>query len=574
MKYSKLFGRTRHNPPCDADSVNAKLLTQAGFVEKLAAGIYNFLPLGQRVLTKVCNIIREEMNAVDGQEILMPSLHPVEIWETTGRRKSMDEILYKTRASGDKEFVFGPSHEEVVTPLVAKYIQSYKDLPLSVYQIQTKFRDEPRAKSGLLRGREFGMKDMYSFHTDEADLDKYYEVVKDAYLKVFERCGLKAYVIEASGGAFSDKFSHEFSVETPAGEDTIILCEKCGTAQNLEIAEGCSACVCGKDCGDKCCDEKELPMEEVKIERGFSVAENAKAHNVPDAKILKTVVYEVEEDGLIGVVIRGDLNVSEVKLERYLKKRLRAATPEALKKAGLVQGFISPVNISEKIGISFIADNSIKSVKNFVTGANKSGYDYKNVNIGTDFTVKEFIDLVEVKTGFKCPKCHSALSEIKAVEAGNIFKLGTKFANAFGMNFADNDGKLKPVVMGCYGIGTTRLVGTIVEAKHDEKGIIWPKSVAPYLVHLISLGNDKDVLKNAESLYQKLVKEGIEVLFDDRDAGAGVKLNDADLIGLPLRIVISKRTLESKGVEWKEREKSDSEIVAVSSLIKKIREFK
>jgi len=224
MKYSKLFGRTRHNPPCDADSVNAKLLTQAGFVEKLAAGIYNFLPLGQRVLTKVCNIIREEMNAVDGQEILMPSLHPVDIWETTGRRKTMDEILYKTRASGDKEFVFGPSHEEVVTPLVAKYIQSYKDLPLSVYQIQTKFRDEPRAKSGLLRGREFGMKDMYSFHTDETDLDKYYETVKGAYLNVFERCGLKAYVIEASGGAFSDKFSHEFSVETPAGEDTIILC--------------------------------------------------------------------------------------------------------------------------------------------------------------------------------------------------------------------------------------------------------------------------------------------------------------------------------------------------------------
>lgn len=564
MKYSKLFGRTRHNPPCDADSVNAKLLTQAGFVEKLAAGIYNFLPLGQRVLTKVCNIIREEMNAVEGQEILMPSLHPVDIWETTGRRKSMDEILYKTRASGDKEFVFGPSHEEVVTPLVAKYIQSYKDLPLSVYQIQTKFRDEPRAKSGLLRGREFGMKDMYSFHTDEADLDKYYETVKDAYFKVFERCGLKAYIIEASGGAFSDKFSHEFSVETPAGEDTIILCEKCGTAQNLEIAEGH---VEGLE------DEKELPMEEIKIERDFSIAKSAKLYGIPEAKILKTVVYEVEDGGLIGIVIRGDLNVSDVKLERYLKRRLRPATPEALKNAGLVQGFISPVNMSEEIGISFIADNSVKSVKNFVTGANKVGYDYKNVNVGTDFTVKEFVDLVEVKTGFKCPKCHEHLSEIKAVEGGNIFKLGTKFANAFGMNFADNDGKLKPVVMGCYGIGTTRLVGTIVEARHDEKGIIWPKSVAPYLVHLISLGNDESVIKDAEKLYEKLNKEGVEVLFDDRDAGAGVKLNDADLIGLPLRIVISKRTLESKGVEWKERTNAESEIVAIADLVKKIKEF-
>ncbi|PIZ76445.1 hypothetical protein COY05_01145 [Candidatus Peregrinibacteria bacterium CG_4_10_14_0_2_um_filter_38_24] len=434
MKYSKLFGKTRHTPPCDADSVNAKLLTQAGFIEKLAAGIYNFLPLGQRVLTKVCNIIREEMNAVEGQEILMPALHPVDIWDTTGRRKSMDEILYKTRASGDKEFVFGPSHEEVVTPLASKYIQSYKDLPLYVYQIQTKFRDEPRAKSGLLRGREFGMKDLYSFHTDEADLDRYYEIMKGAYLNIFNRCGLTAYVIEASGGAFSDKFSHEFSIETPAGEDTIILCKKCEIAQNIEVA---------KD--------------------------------------------------------------------------------------------------------------------------HKDGFIYGKT-------------LEDLKKGIPCPKCKEALSEIKAVEAGNIFKLGTKFSEAFGLNFANNEGKLNHVVMGCYGIGTTRLVGTIVEAKHDEKGIIWPKSVAPYLVHLISLGNDEDVLKEAEDLYKTLLKEGIEVLFDDRDAGAGVKLKDSDLIGLPLRIVISKRTLESKGVEakgveWKERTNSESEIVAIADLAKKIKEF-
>ncbi|MDP2642558.1 MAG: aminoacyl--tRNA ligase-related protein [Candidatus Peregrinibacteria bacterium] len=429
MKYSKLFGRTRHTPPCDADSVNAKLLTQAGFIEKLAAGIYNFLPLGHRVLTKVCNIIREEMNAVEGQEILMPALHPVDIWETTGRRKGMDEILYKTRASGDKEFVFGPSHEEVVTPLASKYIQSYKDLPLYVYQIQTKFRDEPRAKSGLLRGREFGMKDLYSFHTDEADLDRYYEIMKGAYLNVFNRCGLTAYVIEASGGAFSDKFSHEFSVETPAGEDVIIICKKCGIAQNIEVA---------KD----------------------------------------------HKDGLI-----------------YGKT------------------------------------------------------------------------LEDLKKGIPCPKCKGPLEEIKAVEAGNIFKLGTKFSEAFGLNFANNEGKLNHVVMGCYGIGTTRLVGTIVEAKHDEKGMIWPKSVAPYLVNLVSLGNDEDVLKEAENLYETLLKEGIEVLFDDRDAGAGVKLKDSDLIGIPLRIVISKRTLESKGVEWKERTNAESEIVATLSLVKKIKEF-
>ncbi|NIA02190.1 MAG: proline--tRNA ligase, partial [Nitrospirae bacterium] len=298
MRYSNLFGRTRHNPPCDADSINAKFLTQAGFIEKLAAGIYNLLPLGYRVFNKINNIIEEEMNAVDGQRLLMPALHPIDIWKTTGRDRTMDKILYRTHASGDKEFVFGASHEEAVTPLAAKYINSYKDLPLSVYQIQTKFRDEPRAKSGLLRGREFGMKDMYSFHTSEKDLDEYYERVKRAYLNVYERCGLKAHIVEASGGPFTNKFSHEFSVESEIGEDTIIVCEKCGIAQNLEIAEGKIA-----DPDEK--EEKELEMKLVEVERGFTVADNAKAHDVTEYKILKTVVYEIEDEGLLGVVIRG-----------------------------------------------------------------------------------------------------------------------------------------------------------------------------------------------------------------------------------------------------------------------------
>lgn len=566
MRYSKLFGKTRHNPPCDADSVNAKLLTQAGFIEKLAAGIYNFLPLGKRVLTKIDNIIREEMNAVDGQELLMPVLHPVELWQTTGRRKTMDEILYVTHASGDKEFVFGPSHEETVTPLVKKYISSYKDLPLSVYQIQTKFRDEPRAKSGLLRGREFGMKDMYSFHVSEEDLDRYYEVVKGAYLRVFERCGLFAHVIEASGGVFSDKFSHEFSVETPAGEDTIITCKQCGTAQNLEIAEG-------KVADPDSPVEAELPLEKVKKERGFSVADNAKAHNVPEYKILKSVVYEVEDGGLIGVVIRGDLNVSDVKLEKYLRKRLRPASPELLKKTGLVQGYISPVGIPDNVNISFVADNSIKNIKNFVTGANAFAEDYINANLGRDFVIKDFADLVEVKSGFNCAKCGKSLTEIKAVEAGNIFKLGTKYTQAFDFKFTDKDGSLKYVVMGCYGIGNTRLLGTIVEAKHDENGIIWPKSVAPYSVHVISVGMDKPVMKKAEKLYKDLEKKGVEVLFDDRDEGAGSKFKDADLIGIPLRIVVSKRTLENDGVEWKLRAEKEAKSVKFDGLVKEILNF-
>ncbi len=563
MLYSKLFGKTRYNPPTDSDSVNAKFLTQAGFVEKLAAGIYNILPLGQKVMAKILKIVREEMNAVGGQEILMPALHPIELWKITGRDRTMDEILYRTHASGDKEFVFGPSHEETVTPLVGKYLKSYKDLPFSVYQIQTKFRDEPRAKSGLLRGREFGMKDMYSFHVSEKDLDKYYEEVLKAYTRVFERCGLKSYVIEASGGPFSDKVSHEFSVETPAGEDTIIICEKCGTAKNLEIAEGVVP--------EKESKEKDLPLKTVKIKRGFSVEENAKAHDVPSRKILKTVVYEVEEGGLIGVVIRGDLSVSDVKLERYLKKRLRPASPEVLKKAGLVQGYISPVNLPDSVNLSFIGDNSIKNEKNFVTGANEFGKDYVNANLARDFTVKEFADLVEVKSGFLCKKCNKPLKEIKAVEVGNIFKLGTKYSDAFNVKFSDKDGGLKSVVMGCYGIGTTRLMGTIVEAFHDDKGIIWPKSVAPYQAHVVALGDDKEVLKKAEEIYKVLLRGDIDVLYDDRDEHTGVKLNDADLIGIPLRIVVSKRTLEKDSVELKERNEKEVKMVKISEILNQVK---
>lgn len=566
MRYSQLFGKTRYDAPCDADSVNAKLLTQAGFIDKVAAGIYDFLPLGQRVLQKIIGIIKEEMNGVGGQEILMPALHPIDLWKQTGRDKTMDGILYRSHASGNKEFVLGPSHEETVTPLAAKYVQSHRDLPMSIYQIQTKFRDEPRAKSGLLRGREFGMKDMYSFHVSEEDLDVYYEKVIGAYSNVFERCSLKAHVIEASGGAFTDKFSHEFSVETPAGEDTIIICKKCGSAQNLEIAEG-------KVPDPEVDEEKELELKEVDVERGNSVTDNAKAHGVPEYKILKTVVYEVDGEGLLGVVIRGDLSVSDVKLENYMKKMLRPASPDMLEKAGLVKGYISPVNMPESVGISFIADHSITNVKNFVTGANVAGKDYANVNIGRDFQIADFTDLVEVSSGFMCKECDEPLEEMKAIESGNIFKLGTKFSKAFSLNFTDKDGKSKDVVMGCYGIGTTRLMGTVVEAFHDENGIIWPMSVAPYQVHLLSLGNDDEVTKRAEELYSTFLADGVEVLFDERDVNPGVKFKDADLIGIPLRVVVSKRTMEKDGVEWKERSSSEASDVKFADLIKKVKDF-
>jgi len=566
MRYSILFGKTKHEVPHDANSKNAELLTKAGYIDKLSSGIYSLLPLGIRVLQKINAIIREEMNAVDGQEILMPALHPVEVWDQTGRNKTMDEILYRTKA-GDKEFVFGPSHEEIVTPLAKKQIQSYKDLPLCVYQLQTKFRNEPRAKSGLIRGREFGMKDMYSFHSTEEDLDNYYKKVMEAYLNVYSRCGMDAYVLQASGGAFSDKYSHEFSIKTEAGEDTMILCEACKFAQNLEVALG--------KYDNPSSDEEEKELTKVEVKRGKTVADNAKAHNCEDWRILKSVVYMIEEEGPVGILIRGDFNVNEYKAEKYFQKRVRPATSEELKKYDLVEGFISPVAEDGKPlkSIPFVADHSIAKMKNFVTGANKMGLDWANVNIGRDFEVKDFADFVEIKGGFNCPQCGEQLTEAKAVEAGNIFKLGTKFSKDFDLNFTDADGKQKPVIMGCYGIGNTRLLATVVEVSNDENGIIWPKSIAPFHVHLLQLGEDEEVSAMTEKLYEAMLKKKIEVLFDERNARAGEKFNDADLIGLPLRIVVSKRTLEENSVEWKARTEKEAQKVALDDVIKKIEEF-
>lgn len=542
------------NPPADADSANARFLVQAGFIEREAAGIYNYLPLGVRVLQKINAIIREEMNTIDGQEIFMPVLHPRERWLATGRDATWKSVLYRTKGHGDNEFILGPSHEEIVTPLVKKFVKSYKDLPMAVYQIQAKFRNEPRAKAGILRGREFGMKDMYSFHTDEADLDKYYERSKVAYARVYERMGLTAYMVEASGGAFSDKISHEFSVKTPVGEDTILICEGCKYAQNLEIAEAFVEAPKGAD-------EKEKPMEEVAADREASIDAGVKLHGIPAWKILKTVVYKMGS-GLIGVCIRGDLDIDNERLSKFLGEEIRTANAQELKEAGLAVGFISPVGLN----IPFIADHSVKHVKNFCTGANKPKRDLLNANLGRDFQIKTFSHFCNVP--LRCPKCKKEIKEEKAIEAGNIFKLGTKYSEAFNLTYTDEKGEEHLVVMGCYGIGTTRLVGTIVEASHDEKGIIWPKSVAPYAVHLLSLGNDEKVNVATEEIYKNLLKDGVEVLFDDRNESAGKKLNDADLIGIPLRVLVSKKTLEKDGVEVKKRSEAKAEIIPIKDLKK------
>jgi len=560
MRYSKLVGQTLMNPPSDADSRNAELLIQAGFVRRLAAGIFSYLPLGKRVLAKIENIIREEMNAVAGQEVSMPALIPIENWQITGRDNV--DISFKTVGANDREFILGWTHEEVVTPLLQEFVSSYRDLPLAVYQFQAKFRNEPRAKSGVLRGREFTMKDMYSFHTTQADLDVYYNQVKQAYFNVFKRCGLNAYIVEASGGAFTDKRSHEFAVVTDAGEDTILVYEGSEMAENLEIAKAYV--------GKRNPDEAEVEMGEIAVDRGLTVEANAEAHGVPAWKILKTVVYKIDE-GFVGIVIRGDLNVDMDRLKKYFgAENIRTATDEELVKLELLKGYISPVN-NEKI--DFIGDESVASVTNYVTGANKLRTDYVGVNLARDFVLKDVSHFAELDKKMLCEFGNCEVEVYKAVEVGNIFQLDTVYTDAFGMAYNDADGVQKSVVMGCYGIGVTRLLGTIAEVCNDGNGIIWPKTVAPYQIHLLDLGNEEEVKDYATDLYTELIALGFEVLYDDRDERAGKKFNDADLIGIPMRVVVSGRNLKDGKLEIKNRAGDEVMLLNKVDTIKWLNEY-
>jgi len=557
MLQSKLFGKTQKQPPKDEVSVNAQLLTQAGFIDKLAAGIYSYLPLGLKVLNKIKNIVREEMEAIGGQEILLPALTPKANWQTTGRWNSLD-ILFKLKGAGDKDFALGPTHEEIVTPLAKKFINSYKDLPVTIYQIQDKFRNEPRAKSGLLRGREFSMKDFYSFHQDQKSLEEYYEKVLAAYLKIFARCGLDVKIVEASGGSFSHR-SHEFQVFTPYGEDIVFSCPNCGINQNREIAVGNPNVPEAKE------DQKK--MEKVAVKRGKSVKEDVALFNLSMYKSLKNVVYKTK-DGLLAVAIRGDLSVSDVKLAAYLNDfKIRMASDEELKKAGLVPGFISPVKNTK---LKFIADNSITTVNNFLTGANEIDKDYINANLGVDFEIKQIGDFAEIISGYTCQECNHKLVENKAIEVGNIFKLNDRFSNPFDLKYIDEKGKNQTVLMGCYGIGPSRVMGSVVEVYHDKNGIVWPKNVTPADVHLLQIGPDKAVANMAQKVYDKLLKAGIDVLFDDRqDSTTGQKFADADLIGIPVRLVVSAKTGEK--VEIKNRNSDQAELLSLEEAISMIK---
>jgi len=571
MLYSKLFGKTKKTIK-EFDSINATLLQKAGYIDQVMAGTYNYLTLGLRVLTKIENIIRKEMDQI-GCEVLMPSIAPLALWEKTKRLNIVD-ILMKTTpankfasAKNNTEYVLNPTHEEIVTPLAQKYNLSYKDFPFALYQIQTKFRNEPRVKSGLLRGREFRMKDLYSFHTSPDDMKKYYEQSKVVYKRVFDLLGLGAdtVITLASGGSFTDDYSHEFQTICETGEDLLFYSKKDNVYYNKEVAPSKAPLIVENK-------TQILPKKDVLGKGIKGVEELASYLKIPVEKTTKTLIYETDDGRVIAAALRGGYDVNEDKLRKIAKcKALKLAPSETVKNVTQAEvGYAGIINLPKDVEVYI--DESVGNRINFETGANKTDYHSINVNFGRDLPEpKKFYDIKVAKNGDLDPNTGEKYQTFKASEVGNIFPLYTKFSEAFNYKFQDKDGTTKPIYMGCYGIGSSRIMGVIVEKFHDERGIIWPDKVAPYQIHLIGLDlKDKNIRSKVHQVYQDLLKNNIEVLFDDREnTSPGEKFSDADLIGIPHRAVISKRTQDK--IEYKARSESKFELLTYTELMKKVK---
>jgi len=562
MRVSQLFGKTQREIPAEADTISHQLLLRAGMIQQVAAGIYSYLPLAWRSLKKIENIIRDEMNKAGGQEIAMPVLQPFELWEKTGRVEAMGKILFTLFDRRERKLILGPTHEEVVTQLVAHNVQSYRDLPVRLYQIQTKFRDEPRPRGGLIRVREFAMKDLYSFDIDDAGLDISYKKMLQAYKNIYTRCDLPFMMVEADSGAIGGKDSHEFMIVAESGEDDIIYCSECDYAANAEKAETMKGAA----------DTKEpLPLEEVSTPGMKTIEAVSDFLNLSQNQTVKAVFY-VADGEFIFVAIRGDLDVNEVKLQNALHcNELRMATEDEVINAGIVPGSASPVGLS---GIKIVADESVTTSRNLVGGGNKPNTHLKNVNYPRDYQADIIADITLVHAGDKCPRCQAALKSTSGIEVGHIFKLNTSYSEKLGAHYINENGVSQPIVMGCYGIGLGRLMAAAIEQNHDDKGIIWPLPIAPYQVYLCPLYRDgTEVSEISEKLYTELTGKGIEVLFDDRKESPGVKFNDADLFGIPVRITVSARTLKNSSAELKVRSDKDARIVPLDELVKTVEEL-
>ena len=557
MKQSQLFTKTSKTVSADIKIASHKFLTQAGFISESVAGRYYFLPLGIKVRDKIIKVIEEEMSKAGALKIITPVLHPLELWKETARTQSVGFELMTIKDRNGSGFVLGGTAEEMMVDLIRKFNISYKDLPINIYQFSQKFRDEMRARGGLLRVREFLMKDAYSFHADEEDFKKEYQKMWDTYKKIFERLGLETVVVESDNGYIGGDYCHEFVVRSEAGESKFFVSKDRKYAAHEDVAKFKKE--------DNNLDEEEKPLETVKAKRGKTMEDGAKLHNLPLWQQIKDVLFINEKGEYILAIIRGDLDVNETKLKNITGAiDLRMATDEEVRTIGSEPGFISPVEINKKVKI--VADESLRTIKNAYGGANKKDTDLLNINIDRDFKPEVEGDIAMAQSGFLSLDS-SPLQEDQGIEVGNIFQLGLHYSKKMKATFTDKDGKDKFYYMGCYGIGVDRTVATIAEKYNDANGIIWPEAVAPFKVHLISLGENE----KAEKIYQELTKNNIEVLYDDREVSAGEKFADSDLIGIPYRLVISKKSLENGGIEIKKRSEKESRIIKTEDIPKELK---
>jgi prolyl-tRNA synthetase len=563
MRWTKAFLPTLREDPADAEIVSHRLMVRSGMMRKLSAGIYTYLPLGWRAIRKVEQIVREEMDRAGAQELLLPVVSPAELWMESGRWGEYGKELMRLKDRHERDFALGPTHEEVITATVRGEVRSYRELPLCLYQIQTKFRDEVRPRFGVMRGREFTMKDAYSFHRDQASLDQYYGVMHEAYSRVFVRCGLDFRAVLADPGIMGGKVTHEFMVLASSGESVVISCPvaTCGYAATTDTASGSVPHL--PDRGE------ETRLAEVHTPGRKTVEEVTAFLNVPADRLIKTLIYEAAGTP-VAVLVRGDRDVSEAKLKRSLGTANVVLADEALiqKVIGAPLGFAGPVGLN---GVRMVADLTVKGIRNGVTGANRTDYHLTGVCARRDFPVAEFQDLVLIREGDGCPRCGVSLTAYRGIEVGQIFKLGTKYSESMQATFSDEDGAARPFVMGCYGIGITRTVAAAIEQHHDDNGIIWPMSIAPYHVEIVPMSVSAGaVMETAEALYTTLIAAGVEALLDDRDERPGVKFKDADLIGIPLRVVIGQKGLAQGKVEMKKRGEKEARLLDILGAAKEI----
>lgn len=553
MRLSKLLVPTLREVPSDAEIKSHQLMLRAGYIRKLAAGIYSYLPLGLRTLQKVEAIVREEMDNAGAQELLMSALLPSEAYQASGRWDVFGPNMFKLKDRNDRDFCLGPTHEELFTQTVLNEVRSYKEYPMTLYQIQNKYRDEARPRFGVIRSREFVMKDAYSFDKDWEGLDESYKKMYDAYCRIFTRLGLDFTIVDADSGAMGGSGSQEFMVKSPVGEDGIAYCDACGYAANYEKAE------CIPE--NKEFAEGDLPMKKVQTPDVHTIEELVKFFGTEPYVFAKTIIYKAD-DKYIAAMVRGDREINEVKLKNLVGcvDDLELAEPFMVRQLTHAEvGFAGPVGLD----IDVYADKEVAMMKNFIIGANETGYHYENCNINRDFAPNTIADIRVIEEGDKCPKCGKPIKTAQGIEVGHIFKLGTKYSDALGLKYTDETGEAKTVIMGCYGIGVTRCIAAAIEQGGDENGIVLPPAIAPYHVIIIPVNSkEEEQVKLAEKIYEELRAKGIEALLDDRQERAGVKFKDADLIGIPVRIVAGKKSGESI-VEYKKR--TDSEACEMSA---------